>query len=193
MLKIAVLISGGGSNLLSIIKNIEKGYLDNVKIEYIISDRKESKGILKAQELGFNTYILDKREYGQRLNEEILKLVNGNVDLIVLAGYLSILSGDLITIFSNKIINIHPSLIPSFSGKGMYGIKVHEAAIKRGVKYSGCTVHFVNDAIDEGHIIDQVVVPISSDDTAETLQKKILKEEHKILPKVLKMISEGNF
>lgn len=189
MLRIAVLISGGGSNLLSIIDNIESGYLDKIDLRYVISDRENAKGIDIAREKGYNTMVLDKNKYGEKLSDEILKKLNNKVDFIVLAGYLSILTGDIIKIFNNRIINIHPSLIPSFCGKGMYGIKVHEAAIKKGVKYSGCTVHFVNDGVDEGKIIDQNIVKVYKEDTAKGLQARILKEEHKLLPKVLKELS----
>ena len=189
MLRIAVLISGGGSNLLSIIDNIESGYLDKIDLRYVISDRENAKGIDIAREKGYNTMVLDKNKYGEKLSDEILKKLNNKVDFIVLAGYLSILTGDIIKIFNNRIINIHPSLIPSFCGKGMYGIKVHEAAIKKGVKYSGCTVHFVNDGVDEGKIIDQNIVKVYKEDTAKGLQERILKEEHKLLPKVLKELS----
>ncbi|WP_055070783.1 phosphoribosylglycinamide formyltransferase [Clostridium massiliamazoniense] len=189
MLRIAVLISGGGSNLLSIIDNIESGYLDKIDLRYVISDRENAKGINIAKERGYNTIVLDMNEYGKKLSDEILKKLNNKVDFIVLAGYLSILTGDIIKVFNNKIINIHPSLIPSFCGKGMYGIKVHEAAIKKGVKYSGCTVHFVNDGVDEGKIIDQSIVKVYKEDTAKDLQGRILKEEHKLLPKVLKELS----
>lgn len=189
MLRIAVLISGGGSNLLSIIDNIESGYLDKIDLRYVISDRENAKGIDIAREKGYNTMVLDKNKYGVKLSDEILKKLNNKVDFIVLAGYLSILTGDIIKIFNNRIINIHPSLIPSFCGKGMYGIKVHEAAIKKGVKYSGCTVHFVNDGVDEGKIIDQNIVKVYKEDTAKGLQARILKEEHKLLPKVLKELS----
>lgn len=189
MLRIAVLISGGGSNLLSIIDNIESGYLDKIDLRYVISDRENAKGIDIAREKGYNTMVLDKNKYGEKLSDEILKKLNNKVDFIVLAGYLSILTGDIIKIFNNRIINIHPSLIPSFCGKGMYGIKVHEAAIKKGVKYSGCTVHFVDDGVDEGKIIDQNIVKVYKEDTAKGLQARILKEEHKLLPKVLKELS----
>lgn len=189
MLRIAVLISGGGSNLLSIIDNIESGYLDKIDLRYVISDRENAKGINIAKRRGYNTIVLDMNEYGKKLSDEILKKLNNKVDFIVLAGYLSILTGDIIKVFNNKIINIHPSLIPSFCGKGMYGIKVHEAAIKKGVKYSGCTVHFVNDGVDKGKIIDQSIVKVYKEDTAKDLQGRILKEEHKLLPKVLKELS----
>ncbi len=188
MFKIAVLISGGGSNLLSIIENIEKGSID-AKIHCVISDRESAKGILKAKDKGIDTFVVSKKEFGNNTSEKILNLLKGKVDLIVLAGYLSILDGEILREFKNRIINIHPSLIPSFSGPGMYGIKVHEAAIKKGVKFSGCTVHFVNEEVDGGSIIAQALVPVYFDDTAKTLQERILVEEHRILPEVIKAFS----
>ena len=188
MFKIAVLISGGGSNLLSIINQIEEGNI-NAKIHCVISDRESAKGLLKAKEKGIDTFVISKKKYGSKTSEKILELLREKVDLIVLAGYLSILDGEILKEFKNKIINIHPSLIPSFSGNGMYGIKVHEAAIKKGVKFSGCTVHFVNEVVDGGAIINQALVPVYFEDTAKTLQERILIEEHKILPEVIKAFS----
>ena len=188
MFKIAVLISGGGSNLLSIINQIEEGNI-NAKIHCVISDRESAKGLLKAKEKRIDTFVISKKKYGSKTSEKILELLREKVDLIVLAGYLSILDGEILKEFKNKIINIHPSLIPSFSGNGMYGIKVHEAAIKKGVKFSGCTVHFVNEEVDGGAIINQALVPVYFEDTAKTLQERILIEEHKILPEVIKAFS----
>ena len=188
MFKIAVLISGGGSNLLSIINQIEEGNI-NAKIHCVISDRESAKGLLKAKEKGIDTFVISKKKYGTKTSEKILELLREKVDLIVLEGYLSILDGEILKEFKNKIINIHPSLIPSFSGNGMYGIKVHEAAIKKGVKFSGCTVHFVNEEVDGGAIINQALVPVYFEDTAKTLQERILIEEHKILPEVIKAFS----
>lgn len=188
MFKIAVLISGGGSNLLSIINQIEEGNI-NAKIHCVISDRESAKGLLKAKEKGIDTFVISKKKYGTKTSEKILELLREKVDLIVLAGYLSILDGEILKEFKNKIINIHPSLIPSFSGNGMYGIKVHEAAIKKGIKFSGCTVHFVNEEVDGGAIINQALVPVYFEDTAKTLQERILIEEHKILPEVIKAFS----
>ena len=144
---------------------------------------------IKAKEKGIDTFVISKKKYGTKTSEKILELLREKVDLIVLAGYLSILDGEILKEFKNKIINIHPSLIPSFSGNGMYGIKVHEAAIKKGVKFSGCTVHFVNEEVDGGAIINQALVPVYFEDTAKTLQERILIEEHKILPEVIKAFS----
>ncbi|KGK86912.1 phosphoribosylglycinamide formyltransferase [Clostridium sp. HMP27] len=190
MLKIAVLVSGSGSNLQSIIDSIEAEVL-KCTIEMVISDREGIFGIERAKQNGIQTCVLDKKIYGKEISKEILSLTKNKVDLIVLAGFLSILDSELISTFKNKIINIHPSLIPSFCGPRMYGIKVHERAVEYGVKFSGCTVHFVDEGTDTGAIIHQSVVPVYSEDTAETLQKRILVEEHKALPEVIRLISEG--
>lgn len=190
MFKIAVLISGGGSNLSSIINEIEKGNI-KANIECVISDRPDVLGLERAEAKGIKTFVVDRKVYGSESSDKILEILKGKVDLIVLAGYLSILQGDFIKEFNNKIINIHPSLIPSFAGPGMYGLKVHEAAIKKGVKFSGCTVHFVNEEVDGGAIIAQAMVPVYFEDDAKTLQQRILREEHRILPKVVKAISEN--
>lgn len=189
MLKIAVLISGGGSNLQSVIDEIDNGNL-NCKIEMVISSKADVFGLDRAKAKGISTYTITKKEFGNETSKEILKLVRGKVDLIVLAGYLSILDGEILKEFKDKIINIHPSLIPAFSGPGMYGIRVHEAVIKKGVKYSGCTVHFVNEEVDGGEILLQQSVPVYFEDTPEILQKRILVEEHKLLPMAIKLISE---
>ncbi|WP_186429193.1 phosphoribosylglycinamide formyltransferase [Clostridium sp. BSD9I1] len=190
MLKIAVLVSGSGSNLQSIIDSIEAEEL-KCTIEMVISDKEGIFGIERAKQKGIQTYVLDKKIYGKEISKKILSLTKNKVDLIVLAGFLSILDSELISTFKNKIINIHPSLIPSFCGPRMYGIKVHERAVEYGVKFSGCTVHFVDEGTDTGAIIYQSVVPVYSEDTADTLQKRILLEEHKALPEVIKLISEG--
>jgi len=190
MFKIAVLVSGGGTDLQSIIDAVDNGYLD-VKIEAVISDKEGIFGIERAKKHGIKTYTFDRKEYKGRISDEILKITYGKVDLIVLAGWLSILKGELIDKFKGKIINIHPSLIPSFCGDGMYGLKVHQKAVEYGVKISGCTVHFVDDGTDTGPIIMQKSVPVLNYDTAETLQKRVLEQEHIILPESIKLISEG--
>jgi phosphoribosylglycinamide formyltransferase-1 len=191
MFKIAVLISGGGTDLQSIIDAIENNEIVGAKIEAVISDKKGAFGIERAEKHGIKTYVFDRKEYKGRVSDEVLNLLRGKVDLIVLAGFLSILNGDLLHEFKDKIINIHPSLIPSFCGNGMYGLKVHEEAIEYGVKISGCTVHFVDEGTDTGAIILQKAVDVLDDDTAETLQKRILVEEHKLLPKAVKLLAEG--
>lgn len=189
MLKIAVLISGGGSNLQSIIDAIENKEI-LCSIECVISDR-EAFGIKRAEEHGIKTFLLDRKIYGDTLSDEILKIVDERVDLIVLAGYLSILKGDILKRFKNRIINIHPSLIPSFCGPNMYGIKVHEAAIEYGVKVSGCTVHFVDEGTDTGPIILQRTVEVYPNDDAKTLQQRILTQEHRAIVDSIDLISKG--
>jgi len=189
LFKIAVLVSGGGTDLQSIIDAVEAKEL-NCKIEMIISSKEGVFAIDRAKNHGINYHVISKKEYGAEQSNKILELTKDKVDLIVLAGYLSILDGELLNIFSNKMINIHPSLIPSFCGDKMYGLKVHQAAIEKGVKFSGCTVHFVNNEVDGGAIILQEIVPVCFEDDAQSLQKRILKEEHKILPKAIKLISE---
>lgn len=190
MFKIAVLVSGSGSNLQSIIDSISSGYLKDVSIEYVISDRVDAFALERAKNAGIKTLVIERNAYKQTLSEEIFKVLKEKVDLIVLAGFLSIIKGTLLEEFRNKIINIHPSLIPSFCGKGMYGLKVHEAALNYGVKVSGCTVHLVEEDTDAGAIILQRTVEVLSEDTKETLQKRILVEEHKALPDAIRLFSE---
>lgn len=190
MFKIAVLVSGGGTDLQSIIDAVENKDLD-VKIEMVIGSKDNIYALERAEKHNIETFVVSKKEYGEKSSDKILELTKGKVDLIVLAGYLSILDGKILEEFDNKIINIHPSLIPSFCGPGMYGIKVHEAAIKSGVRFSGCTVHFVNSEVDGGAILLQEAVPVYFEDDAETLQKRILEKEHIILPEAIKLLSEN--
>ena len=190
MFKIAVLVSGGGTTLQSIIDAVKVGELD-CKVEMVISSKDGVYALERAKKAGIDTYVVSKKEYGENQSNRILELTEGKVDLIVLAGYLSILDGEILDKFKNRIINIHPSLIPSFCGPKMYGLHVHEAAIKKGVKVSGCTVHFVNNEVDGGAIILQEAVPVYFEDSAEDLQKRILVKEHLLLPKAIKLISEG--
>ena len=190
MYRVAILVSGGGTDLQSIIDGVESGYI-NCSICAVISDNSKAYGIERAKKAGIKTYVFDKHEYGARLSDAIYETLCGKADLIVLAGFLSILGGKLISEFKNKIINIHPSLIPAFCGKGMYGMKVHEKAIEFGVKVSGCTVHFVDDGTDSGPIIMQRTVEVNGCDTPKDLQERILVEEHKALPEAVKLLSEG--
>ncbi|MFA6940724.1 MAG: phosphoribosylglycinamide formyltransferase [Clostridiaceae bacterium] len=189
MLKIAVLISGGGSNLQSIINNIKKGYME-CSIEYVISDREGAYGIERAKRAGITAIVFDKKTFGN-ISDNIYQIISGRVDYIVLAGFLSILKGDLIREFKNRIINIHPSLIPSFCGAGMYGINVHKKALEYGVKVSGCTVHFVDDGTDTGPIILQKAVQVLDGDTPESLQSRVLEQEHTALSEAIKLIAEN--
>ena len=186
MPKIAVLISGGGSNLQSVIDNIKNKKLD-CTIEYVISDR-ECRGMERAENEGFKTVFLDRKKYKNSLSEKIGEILDGNVDYIVLAGFLSILTPEFVKKWDRKIINIHPSLLPKYGGAGMYGIKIHEAVIKNKEKESGCTVHYVDTGIDTGEIIIQEKVTVSPDDTPETLQQKVLEKEHIILTEAIKKV-----
>lgn len=190
MFKIAVLASGGGTNLQSIIDSIDNGSL-NCKIEMVIGSKEGIYALERAKIKGIKSYIISKEKYGNKTSDKILELTKGKVDLIVLAGYLSILEGNLLKEFKDKIINIHPSLIPSFCGSKMYGLKVHEAVINSGVKFTGCTVHFVNEEVDGGAIILQEVVPVYFEDTKEELQKRVLEKEHILLPKAIELISKN--
>ena len=190
MFKIAVLVSGGGTNLQEIIDNIENKRL-NCKIEYIIADR-DCYSLERGRKYNIKSVLLDKKEYGNKLSNEINKVLENKVDLIVLAGYLSIIDKDFISDWNNKIINIHPSLLPKYGGKGMYGMKVHEAVIANKEKESGCTVHFVDVDIDTGKILFQRKVDVSNNETSESLQKKVLKEEHQLLIEAIeKVISDS--
>lgn len=190
MFKIAVLVSGGGTNLQEIIDNIENKRL-NCKIEYIIADR-DCYSLERGRKYNIKSVLLDKKEYGNKLSNEINKVLENKVDLIVLAGYLSIVDKDFISDWNNKIINIHPSLLPKYGGKGMYGMKVHEAVIANKENKSGCTVHFVDVDIDTGKILLQRKVDVSNNETPESLQKKVLKEEHQLLIEAIeKVISDS--
>lgn len=185
MLKIAVLVSGGGSNLQSILDYGQGTF----KVEMVIGSKYGIYGLERAKNAEVPTYVVSRKEYGNETSNKILELTKGKVDLIVLAGYLSILDGEILRVFKDKIINIHPSLIPSFCGDKMYGMHVHNAVRASGVRFTGCTVHFVNEEVDGGAIILQEVVPVYFDDTAEDIQKRVLVEEHKLLPKAIDLIS----
>ena len=187
MLKVAVLVSGGGSNLQSILDYGQETF----KVEMVIGSKEGIYGLERAKNAGVPTYVVSKKEYGKETSNKILELTKGNVDLIVLAGYLSILDGEILKEFKDRIINIHPSLIPSFCGDKMYGMHVHNAVRKSGVRFTGCTVHFVNEEVDGGAIILQEAVPVYFEDSAEDIQKRVLVEEHKLLPKAIDLISRG--
>ncbi|QSX04982.1 phosphoribosylglycinamide formyltransferase [Sedimentibacter sp. zth1] len=192
-LKIGVLISGGGTNLQSIIDNINNGFID-AKIDVVISNKKSAYGLERAKSNGIDAIYVNPNNYkgSEEYNQIIIsELQDRNIDLIVLAGYLKILSMDFVRTFENKIINIHPSLIPSFCGRGYYGIKVHEEVIKYGVKVTGATVHFVDDGADTGPIILQDIVFVDNNDTPLSLQLKVLNIEHKILPLAIKLFCEN--
>ena len=189
MFKIAVLVSGNGTNLQAIIDH----YLNNpdIKISLVISNKADAYALKRASLANIPTMVISKKDFPNQ-SDEILKQVKANnIDLIVLAGYLSILSGSIINEYKNKIINIHPSLIPAFCGPGMYGHHVHEAVIKSGVRYSGCTVHFVNGGVDSGPIILQQAVDVDFTDTPDSIAAKILVYEHKLLVKAIDLIANN--
>ena len=188
MLKnIAVLVSGGGTNLQALIDAQKNGIIKSGKITAVISSSKTAYALARAENAGIKTFVVSKKELGSqdKFEEEIIKILGSEkIDLIVLAGFMCILTENFTSRYPKRIINVHPSLIPSFCGKGFYGLKVHEAALKYGVKVSGATVHFVNEIPDGGEIIMQKAVSVRKNDTPETLQKRIMQNaEWKILPK----------
>lgn len=195
MFDIVCLVSGGGTNLAAIIKAIEDGSIKNVRIKSVISNNADAYALERAKNAGIESKCISPKSFSNRddFNKALLdELKSLNPDLIVLAGFLVNISKDIVDAFENKIINIHPSLIPSFCGKGYYGLKVHEAALKRGVKVTGATVHFVDAGIDTGKIIIQKAVNVLLGDDAKTLQRRVMEEaEWIILPKAVEMIANG--
>lgn len=188
-INIGVLISGGGTNLQAIIDNIENGTI-NGKIKLIVSNKENAYGLVRGKTHNIETLFLDRKKFNSE-EDYNLKLIDEfkkrGVDLIVLAGYLRVLTPDFINYYHNKIINIHPSLIPSFCGPGYYGRRVHEEVLKYGVKYTGATAHFVDEGTDTGPIILQEVVKVEDEDTIDSLSKKVLEIEHKILVQAVKL------
>jgi phosphoribosylglycinamide formyltransferase-1 len=183
MKRIGVLVSGGGTNLQAIIDGTESGLI-NGQVAVVISNRKEAYGLKRADKHKIPAIYIGKGNYPDNAlaDQALLEtLKTYEIDIIVLAGYLKILPPAIIEDYRNRIINVHPSLIPAYSGDGFYGMKVHEAVIEAGEKYSGATVHFVDEGTDTGAIITQEKVDVTSEDTAETLAKKVLAIEHKIL------------
>ncbi len=193
MLRIVVCVSGGGTNLQAIMDGISKNTIRNTQIIRVISNNKNAFGLERARKGGIDAISISPKDFNVRsdFNHALLKAVNEvNPDLIVLAGFLVAIPAVMIEKYPNKIINIHPSLIPSFCGVGYYGIKVHEAALSRGVKYTGATVHFVDEGTDTGPIILQEPVAVLENDTPETLQKRVMEQaEWVILPKAIDMIA----
>ena len=187
-LQLAVLASGRGSNFLAIQNAIDKGQL-NARVCIVISDKEKAPVLQRAQEAGIATCFVDPKQYPDReaYESEIVKQLQAlNIDLVVLAGYMRLVGKVLLEAFSLKMINIHPALLPSFTG-----LHAQRQAVDYGVKFSGCTVHFVDAGMDTGPIIVQSVVPVNADDTEETLSARILAEEHKIYPQAIQWISEG--
>ena len=196
MLRVAVLVSGGGTNLQAVIDAIEEGRISNARIDVVISNNKKAYALERARKHGIQAVGLSPKDFENRdlFNEALYQELAGReIDLVVLAGCLVVIPDKIIREFENRIINIHPSLIPSFCGKGCYGLKVHEQALQRGVKISGATVHFVDEGTDTGPIIMQKAVEVRDDDTPEVLQRRIMEQaEWVILPEVINLISEGS-
>jgi phosphoribosylglycinamide formyltransferase-1 len=191
-IKIAVLVSGGGTNLQALIDACKSGIIKNGTIELVISNNRDAYALKRAENAGIKTATVLKKELGsaEAFESRIKSLLSENeIDIIVLAGFMSILSEDFTKSYPKRIINVHPSLIPSFCGKGFYGLRVHEAALDYGVKVTGATVHFVNEIPDGGEIIMQKAVAIRKNDTPETLQKRVMEQaEWKILPSAVEKV-----
>lgn len=184
MLKIAVLISGGGTNLQALIDACSAGTI-NGEITLVVSNRKNAYGLTRAENAGIKACVI-------RSQEKLLECLEAEkIDLIVLAGYLAIISDAMLDTYKNRIINIHPSLIPSFCGPGYYGLHVHEAAFRRGVKVSGATVHFVSEVVDGGPIILQEAMDVSQAQSPEEMQQMVLEIEHRILPEAVRLFCAG--
>ena len=189
--KLAVLVSGSGSNLQAIIDAIKTHLLENTEISIVISNKKNAYALIRAENEKINNLYLNPKDFNTSLDFEkklVETISNYGVDLIVLAGFTKILSESFVNSFPNKIINIHPALLPLFGGKDMYGERVHEAVLNSNVKESGCTVHFVTSEVDGGPIISQRKVPVLKGDTAETLSKRILEQEHKLIVESVNMV-----
>lgn len=195
MLRVGVLVSGGGTNLQAIIDKVKSGEVSNTELAFVISNNENAYALKRAQAAGIAAECVSPKKYPSRaqFEEALLDTIDAyQVDLIVLAGYLVIIPEAMIRKYRNHIINIHPSLIPSFCGTGCYGLKVHEKALARGVKVSGATVHFVDEGTDTGPIILQKAVEVQEGDTPEVLQRRIMEQaEWVILPKAIDLIANG--
>lgn len=192
MLNIGVLVSGGGTNLQALIDAQNSGVIKSGRIVTVVSDREGAYAIERAAKAGIDGHSILKKDYAEKADFDkalVEYLKSKDVDIVVLAGFLSILGKDFTEAYRDRIVNIHPSLIPSFCGDGFYGLKVHQAALDYGVKVTGATVHLVNEITDGGKILMQKAVYINDDDTAETLQKRVMQEaEWQILPQAVEML-----
>lgn len=195
MLRVLVCVSGGGTNLQAIIDGVEAGTITNTEIVGVISNNKNAFALERAKKHGISAECISPKDYESRdiFNKQFLERVNAyKPDLIVLAGFLVVIPLEMIAEYRNRMINIHPSLIPAFCGTGYYGLKVHEAALKRGVKVVGATVHFVDEGTDTGPIILQKAVEVQNGDTPEILQKRVMEQaEWKIMPEAIDLIANG--
>jgi phosphoribosylglycinamide formyltransferase-1 len=194
-IRISVLVSGGGTNLQALIDRINDGSLPGVEIAQVISSRDDAYALKRAAQAGIKGAVISKRDFPDEASLAaalIQKLESEKTDLIVLAGYMSILHRDVIKKYPRRIINIHPSLIPKYCGKGMYGLKVHKTVIEAGEKFSGATAHFVDEGIDTGEIILQREVPVKEGDNERTLAERVLIAEHEILPEAVRRLCLSN-
>lgn len=195
MLKIGVLVSGGGTNFQAIVDSIESGYIKDAEIVTLISSNPNAYALERAKKHNIEGVCIRKKDFeNSSLYEKALieHFESRGVGLVIMAGFMVVIGPDFINAFRNKIMNIHPSLIPSFCGNGFYGLKVHEAALKKGVKVTGATVHFVTEETDAGPIILQKAVYINDDDTPESLQKRVMEEaEWEIFPEAIRLFAEG--
>lgn len=194
-MKIVVMVSGGGTNLQAIIDSVKNGQITNAEIAGVISNNKNAYALERARKNNIPARYISPKDYDSReeFNEKLLEAVDAlSPDLVVLAGFLVVIPPAMIERYRNRMINIHPSLIPSFCGKGYYGLKVHEAALARGVKVVGATVHFVDEGTDTGPIILQKAVEVQQGDTPEVLQRRVMEQaEWKILPRAIDLIANG--
>lgn len=192
MKRIAVLVSGGGTNLQAILESERRGENPNGRVALVIASRPGVHALDRAASFGVPTEVIARKQYAdaEEFDQALLQCLKQNqIDLVVLAGFLSVLGHAVIAAYPNRILNVHPSLIPSFCGKGYYGLKVHEAALARGVKITGATVHFVNEECDGGPILLQKAVAVQPDDTPETLQQRVMREaEWELLPRAIAMV-----
>lgn len=195
MMNIAVLVSGGGTNLQALIDAEKRGEIKNGKITCVISSNPDAYALERAKSNGIETVVVPKKDYPDRSEYTAAitnALVEAKADLVVYAGFMIILDSQIVKAFPNKMMNVHPALIPSFCGKGFYGLRVHEAVLASGVKLTGATVHFVTEDCDAGPIIAQKAVPVLNGDTPETLQRRVMEEcEWKILPEAVSFFCQG--
>lgn len=195
MLNIAVFVSGGGTNLQALIDAQDRGEIKNGKITFVLASNENAYALERAKKAGIDTAVVSRKQYESKADYDkaVLKTLDGrDIDLIVLAGFLSILGEDLVLKYNNRIINVHPSLIPLFCGDGFYGKKVHKAVLDSGMKVTGATVHFVNEITDGGAIILQKAVPIEQGDNEDILQYRVMRQaEWEILPKAVSLFCEG--
>ncbi len=194
MKNICVLVSGGGTNLQALIDAEKRGEIKNGRITCVISSKADAYALKRAAENGIKTRVLARKEYDDTVSYSMAMLDILNEEkagLVVYAGFMTILDKCVCRAYPNKMLNVHPALIPSFCGKGFYGLKVHEAVLEKGVKLTGATVHFVNEVCDGGPIILQEAIPVFNDDTPESLQKRVMEQcEHKLLPKAVSLFCE---